>query len=129
MSGRIRAFFARGLSCVLLVGIVYSATFNAVHSHSITSTGLAQNISHNLTGQVGVVSDVPLQGRTDGQECLICVLHRQFSHGTVHTPSLIVGTFAHTGSLSLPADFYYLNRSLSCPIARHSGRAPPLFLA
>lgn len=124
LSVRIRSHIAQAFSCVLLVGIVYSATFNAVHSHGITSTGLTQNISHNITGQFGVVSEVPVRSRTDGQECLICVLHRQFSN-SVHLPFLIVGPSTLTAVISAAPVFHHSISFLFSPIARHSGRAPP----
>jgi len=116
---------ARVLSCVLLVGIIYSATFDAVHSHGIVSSNSAQNISQNSTGQVAVVTEVPLRIRSEGQECLICVLHRQFSNSIVHTTFLIAEPSTHSAVISATAVFHHSISFLSSPIARHSGRAPP----
>ena len=125
-SGRIRTSIARVLSCALLIGIVYSATFNAVHSHGIALSKAAANISHNFTGQPGDLFEVPLRSRTDRQECLICVLHRQFSGSIVHTPFFIAELSTESALVFIPAIFHHSVTFLSGPIARHSGRAPPL---
>ena len=118
-----RTQIARVLSCVLLVGIVYSATFDVVHSHGTASSSLI--VSHNFHGQVGVVSDVPLRGRTDGQECLICALHRQFAASVVDTPFFLAESDALTTTLAPTASFLQSETFSFSPIAGHSGRAPP----
>lgn len=121
----LRTQTVRVLSCVLLVGIVYSATFDAVHSHGISSGRLNPNINHSFNGQTGVVSEVPLPVRFDGQDCLICVLHRQFSCNVVHAPFFIAESAVLTAFSSASTVFHHLNTFSASPIARHSGRAPP----
>ena len=117
-----RTQIARVLSCALLIGIVYSATFDVVHSHGTASSSLIA--SHNFYGQVGVVSDVPLSG-TDGQECLICALHRQFAASVVDTPFFLAESDALTTTLAPTASFLQSETFSFSPIAGHSGRAPP----
>src|SRR5258708_872700 len=124
-----RTPLGRVMACVLLIGIIYSATFGFVHRHGNVSSMHDTNIYTGFTGQVGALSVIPLRGRTDGFECLICVLHRQFSSSTVHAPHFIVGPSTQIAFVSEPTFFYYSGLTTSRPIARLSGRAPPLRLA
>jgi hypothetical protein len=118
----------RALACVLLIGIVYSATFGAVHSHKNVSFKFDQGISASTVGQAGI-SEMPLRSSPDGNECLVCVLHRDFSNSTVHSPTFILGSSTEISYISVPAVFYYSNITISRPLTRQSGRAPPLHLA
>ena len=124
-SQRTRTPFARVLACVLLVGIIYSATFGAVHSHQSISSTTDSNITAVFTQQATVATDVPVHSRSDGKECLICVLHRQFSTSTIHAPLFIAGPSTQIAFVSAPTVFYYSGLTTSRPIARLSGRAPP----
>jgi hypothetical protein len=54
------------------------------------------------------------------------VLHRQFSSSTVHAPLFIIGPAVEIAFVSASATFYYTSETTSRPIARMSGRAPPL---
>ena len=117
---------ARVLACILLIGIVYSSTFAFVHSHGSVSSELGTSISADLAGHAGVLSTIPLSGRSSANDCLICVLHRQFSNSTVHTPFFVAGPSAKIAFFSAPVGFYYSGLATSRPIARLSGRAPPL---
>jgi len=124
--GHNRTAFERVLACALLIGIIYSATFGAVHSHGNVLAKPGTNISAGFTGQAIALSEVPFHSRTDGKECLICVLHRQFSSSTVYTPLFIAGPSTQIARVSAPAVFYRANTTASSPIARLSGRAPPV---
>jgi hypothetical protein len=124
-SRRYHTHLARVMACVLLVGIFYSATFGAVHSHPNVPVGSDANIS---TGNAGI-SEMPVRGTPDGNQCLICVLHRDFSSSTVSTPVFVVGTVGPIASLSAPVLFHYSNTTKSRPLTLQSGRAPPRFLA
>lgn len=125
-SGRNRTLFSRVLACALLIGIIYSSTFGVVHSHGNVSPTLDTNISVGFTGQAGASSEVPFHSRTDGKQCLICVLHQQFSSSTVYAPLFIAGPSTQITRVSAPAAFHRSNPSVSSPIARLSGRAPPI---
>ena len=118
--------FARVLACVLLIGIVYSATFGAFHSHTQVSSIYQTNIFERAAEQVSVSTETPVRSRSHEKECLICALHRQFSSSTVHTPFFIIGPSTQINFVSAPTDFYYSCLTTSRPIARLSGRAPPL---
>ena len=124
-SRRPRTPFAGALACVLLIGIIYSATFGFVHRHGNVSSEFGTNISASSTQQAISLAKVPFHSRSDGNECLICVLHRQFSSSTVHAPLFIVGPSTQTAFVSAPTAFYYSSLTTSRPIARLSGRAPP----
>ncbi|MEP6787303.1 MAG: hypothetical protein ABJB40_02650 [Acidobacteriota bacterium] len=126
LSVRDRTPFNRVLTCILLLGIIYSATFGAVHSHGNTSVKLGTNISADLTANVSALSEIPFHNRSDGNECLICVLHRQFSSSTVHTPFFVADPSTQIAGVSAPTIFYRTHTRISRPIARLSGRAPPL---
>ena len=116
---------ARLFAYFLLVGIIYSAAFGAVHSHTDLSTAPVAKISADFAGQTGFLSEGPLQNRSYGQECLICVLHRQFLSTTVHTPVFVIGPSSELELAPAPVAFHYSSAFLSPPIARQSGRAPP----
>ena len=126
---RNRRLFVRALTSVLFAGIVYSASFGTVHSHGNVSSDLGTNISASSTEQAGALFELPLQSRSDVHECLICVLHRQFSSSIVHAPVFIAGPSAQLIEVSTPAVFYRSSTIVSRPIIRLSGRAPPLRLA
>ncbi|MFM9904630.1 MAG: hypothetical protein ACKVQJ_08685 [Pyrinomonadaceae bacterium] len=125
-SRRNRTQFARLLASILLIGIVYSATFGSVHTHGYSAANSGTTISTSSAGQIIALPQVPLHSRTNGNDCLVCVLHRQFSSSTVHTPLFIAGPPEQIAQVSAPAVFYRLNLTISHPIARMSGRAPPL---
>jgi hypothetical protein len=129
-SFRTRILFARGLACLLLVGIVYTATFDAAHSHRNILSRFAPNVSANAVVQTDVLSASispggPIRGAADADECLICLLHRQFSNGTVHAPLFVVKHSAEIALVSAPAFFHYSSTPVTRPIARQAGRAPP----
>jgi hypothetical protein len=115
-SSRTRTPLARLLACVLVVGIIYSATFGAIHSHGIVLSTLGADVSAIPAGQTASLTLSTLDSHPDGNECLICVLHRQFSSSTVHAPLVIVGPSTQIAPASAPTVFYY---------SRLSGRAPP----
>jgi len=118
----------RALAYVLFAGIVYSATFGAVHSHGNVSS---PSLPHELaaTQQAGSLSGLPFQTDSSENDCLICVLHRQFSGSIVHAPAFLAAPFSEIAFISTPTIFSYSGAVISRPIARQSGRAPPLHFA
>lgn len=129
-SFRTRILFARGLACLLLVGIIYTATFDAAHTHRNILSRFGTNISANAIVQTNVSpasvsSGSPIRGTTDADECLICLLHQQFSNGTVHAPLFVVKHSAEIALVSTPVFFHYSSTPVTRPIARQAGRAPP----
>src|SRR5664279_6155791 len=124
-SGRTRTIVERALAYVLFVGIVYSATFGAVHSHGDDPTTL---YPHQLaaTQQAGSLSELPFQTDSSEHDCLICVLHRQFSSSIVHAPVFLVGPSTDIAVVSAPTIFTYTGAVISRPTTRLSGRAPPV---
>jgi hypothetical protein len=125
-AGRIRAPFVRTLACVLLASIIYAVTFDAAHSHRNLSPKLDVNSSASATTPVSALSEGSLYGNSDRSECLICVLHLQFSNGTVHTPLFVVRSYAEVAFATAPTFFYRSTSIASRPIGRLSGRAPPV---
>jgi hypothetical protein len=123
---RTRVLFARALACFLLAGIVYSATFGALHSHKNAAFDIADGITSGSAQQFGeILNNAPLRRSSDAGECLICVLHRQFSNSIIHTPLFIAGPSAEIASAAAPAVFSYSGITASRPTSRLSGRAPP----
>jgi hypothetical protein len=122
---RDRTPLARVMAGALLIGIIYTSTLGFVHSHGIVPSNLGTDTSAGFTGQAGPLVGDPIRGRSNENECLICVLHRQFSSSTVHTPLFIVGPSIEIAFVSAPATFYYTSATTSRPIARMSGRDPP----
>jgi len=123
-TNRIRVQAARVLAAVLLAGIVYSATFGTVHSHANVLLRPDVNVTGNAETQAGI-AEMPFGGTSDGDECLTCLLHRQFSSSTVHTPVFLLGTSTEIVSVSAPAVFYISDPKETRPPSRLRGRAPP----
>ena len=122
-SSRNRAPLARALAGMLLAGLVYAATFGFSHTHEVSAAHHTHTFAAD--GQKNVVSQAPQQSRSDESECLICVLHRQFSNTTIHTPLFIAGPAEQIAEASVQIDFHYSGLTNSRPLARLSGRAPP----
>ena len=125
-SDRIREQFARLLSCVLLLSVIYSATVGSLHSHIPDLSRQQSHIFESSSKQVTVSTDEPHHRHSKGNGCLICVLHRQFSKSIVQSPFFVVGLPASVEAVTSSKTFSNSISFLSCPIARHSGRAPPL---
>jgi len=118
--------FAQVLACVLLIGIVYPASFGVLHSHGHISSARRTHLSADSAKQISAPTGTPLQSGSDGQDCLVCVLHRQFSGSTVNGPLFIAGLSDPIALFTTPTFDYHLISIISRPIARLSGRAPPL---
>jgi len=111
---------------VLLLAIVYSATFGIVHSHGIASSEFDASIAASTAGQPLGFSEAKFsqfQKRSNGNECLICLLHRQFSSSIVDDH--FVGTSIPQVSFLSPPVLYRTIPIASRAITRQSGRAPP----
>lgn len=125
-SYRTRTPLARMLACVLLTGIIYSATFGVAHSHGNISSGIDTNRAANSAGQASSSSVTPFRSHSYGDQCLICLLHRQFSNSTIHAPFFLAKSYTQAAFVLAPTFFYYSSPIVSRPIARLSGRAPPV---
>lgn len=121
LSLRDHTLLRRVLTCVLLVGIGYSAAFVALHSHGAAGGSVAETLLERSAGTPFIAADAG----SDASECLICVLHRQFSSSTFESPGFVVGARADIALVSTPGVFYYRGLSTSRPLARLAGRAPP----
>jgi hypothetical protein len=126
VSSRTRNLFARTLACLLLLGIIYTATFDSAHSHRNTLSRFGPNVSANEIVQANVSSENLFRSSTEGDGCLICLLHQQFSNGTVHAPLFVIKHSAEIALISAPAFFHYSSNPVTRPIARQAGRAPPV---
>ena len=125
-SSRTRATFARPLAFVLLIGIVYSVVFGSAHNHKFVSSNVDTNISASSAAEASASSPVPLKSNSNGDECLICLFHQQLFNSIVHGPVFVVKPSAEVVFASTPAVYYHSNPISSSPIARLSGRAPPV---
>lgn len=113
---------------LLLVGIVYSATFGSVHSHATDSFNFAANLSTAAAAHV-TLSETSLRGPLDNNQCLVCALHGDFSSGTLHKPIFLINPSVEIALISSHTAFYSRDLAYSRPLSRLSGRAPPLRLA
>jgi len=126
---RKRAPSVRGLICVLFFAIGYSATFGVVHNHGNPSSELAAHLAAGSAGQAIGLSEIQFRSHSQfphhskGKECLICLLHRQFSSTIVHAH--FVDRPAPRVEFASPVILYRPVSVASRPIARLSGRAPP----
>lgn len=115
----------RFLTGLLLIGIVYGATFGSAHNHGSVSRGVDQNTSLNIAGQATAAATIPLKDGSKPDGCLICLFHRQLFSSVVHHP---VFAFTHSNNVVVPptaAFYYHPDQIASDPITRQSGRAPP----
>jgi hypothetical protein len=118
---RLRATFARALSCVLLVGITYAATVGSVHSHENLSSGHHTSVAQGATGQAAFSADLPLHSHTHNHECLICLLQQQLFHNALYkTPS--TPTPPSTQQVFTPSATAVYSSASNTP---RRGRAPP----
>ena len=125
-SNRTRAPLARVLACVLLVGVINAVTFGAAHSHLNVSSRFEKNRSASVSGQASPSSVVPVHSHSTKNGCLICVLHQQLFNTVVPGPGLIAKPSILVSFVSEQTVFFYSSQFASSPIARLSGRAPPL---
>jgi len=118
---RLRATFARALSCVLLVGITYAATVGSVHSHENLPPGHHTSVAEGAEGRAGVSSDSPLHSHTHNHECLICLLQQQlFNSALYKAPSTPTPPSTQPAFKSSTAAIYS-----SASNTPRRGRAPP----
>lgn len=118
---RTRTPLARFLAFVLLAGIVYGVTFGSAHSHGTPPTSPHTSITAEHAGP-GLS-----RSRTASElACLLCLFHQNLSNSTqqdtffVSRPTDEVRVSTSRTVSSYSASF------ASAPIARSSGRAPPL---
>ena len=123
---RLRALFARALSCVLIVGITYAATVGSVHSHENLSSGHHTSVAEvasgqSVTGQAAFSADLPLHSHTHSHECLICLLQQNLFNGALYkVPSTPAPPSAQPALTSSAAVVYS-----SASNTPRRGRAPP----
>ena len=117
---------ARVLAFLMLVGIVYEVILGSAHSHTDISSlpdisGIAVSV-----GQSGTFSRLPLHKSTGHDECLICRFHQQLSNSVVDARIFVAELPLRDASVSGEDSFDYSNSFAFAPLARHSGRAPPV---
>jgi hypothetical protein len=120
VSKRIRSLLSRALAFALLAGIVCGVTFGSAHRHG----NLYSAIAAKATGQAGVTL-----AAFHGQprfECLACLFHQNLSNSTVPISLFVAKPALQAGLASTSAILSYSDPFASTPIARLSGRAPPL---
>jgi hypothetical protein len=121
-----RMTFARELACVALVGIIYVATFGVAHSHRDDSARLVTNHVASITRASFFSSQVSLYNHSQRYKCLICLFHQELFNSIVQSPIFIVQDSRQVAFISEPPILYHSAPIASGPIARLSGRAPPL---
>ena len=120
--------FGRTIAFVLLAGIVYSVSFGTVHRHGNAGSSPNAFTAASFVGTAASSFSLPGKIGTQTEECLICVLHQQFSNSTVHSPHFVVTSEPEIKPDADAAVFYHSSPIVSSPVARLSGRAPPSYL-
>jgi|KBSSwiStaDraftv2_1062776.scaffolds.fasta_scaffold70516_5 hypothetical protein len=121
VSKRIRSLLSRALAFALLAGIVYGVTFGSAHRHGNRYSAIAGKAA---TGQAGgTLTAFHGQPRF---ECLACLFHQNLSNSTVPNSLFVAKPALQADLASTPAILSYSDQFASTPIARLSGRAPPL---
>jgi hypothetical protein len=113
---------SRALICALLIGIVCAVTFGSAHSHI---DGPHEFEVQNAYEQASLEVSAQHDRHSHTHECLLCLLHQQFSNSIVPEPPFIEKPSADIAFAPAQTDFCYSNLVASSPIARLSGRAPP----
>ncbi|MEP6849785.1 MAG: hypothetical protein ABI999_13095 [Acidobacteriota bacterium] len=112
----------RGLAFVLLAGIVYGITFGSAHSHGNPSKPQVNIVAgHEIsTSTVSTLRSQP------GFECLVCLFHQNLFNSTI--PGAIFSATSSQPEVRPTAAplTSYSSPFTSTPVARLSGRAPPL---
>jgi hypothetical protein len=116
---------ARGIACVLLIGLIYTASFGAAHSHIDGPSGLDKDIAYGAAGKTVLSTDLPRHGQSDGHNCPICLLRQHLldciagASVSYVSPSELIDS---NSELAIP---FLTTPIASRPITRLSGRAPP----
>lgn len=119
-SRRLRAFLARAVACVLLVGITYASTVGTVHSHGDHEPGHHAG-AEGVAGQASLSDDLPRHAHTHSHECLICLLQQNLFNGALYkVPSVL----APPSAAPAPAPYAAAGYSSGSNTPRR-GRAPP----
>ncbi|MEP7075039.1 MAG: hypothetical protein ABI878_04445 [Acidobacteriota bacterium] len=126
VNGRNRTPMARVLAGALLVGIVYAVTFGSAHSHVNASTSLDARRVATSTSQADLAFTAPVSTNLHKYECLVCLFHQQLFSSTVSEPVFISKPAVPILPAPSEAVFPYSDPVASTPIARLSGRAPPV---
>ena len=114
----------RALACLLLLPLIYAATFGSAHSHASFALNVNSEFSAESAAQVSSVA-MPFRAPAPGSECLICVFHKQLFNTTVPQALFIAKPEVRIAFVSTSSIFFYSSRAASAPVARLSGRAPP----
>jgi len=118
-----RALIRRVLACLLLLPMIYATTFGSAHSHTSLSGSVADGFASSY--ESGTILAGPLQKPVQGDECLLCVFHKQLFSTTIPEAIFAAKPEAQIVSSPAPTVLFYAGRITSAPLARLSGRAPP----
>ena len=120
-----RTLVARALALLLLIGIVYAATFGSAHSHISIPSQPDTNVDLNSHVQATLSTSGQVRA-PHGAECLICLFHQQLYNSIVHDPFFIAKPTERVRFVLDPKFLNYSTSFTSTPIVLFSGRAPPL---
>ncbi|MEP6848413.1 MAG: hypothetical protein ABI999_06125 [Acidobacteriota bacterium] len=125
-SRRNRTPLSRVLVGALLIGIVYAVTFGSAHSHVNASISLDGSRVASSKGEARFAFTAPVNSNSHKYECLVCLFHQQLFSSTVSEPVFIAKPAISIQPATAEAVFRYADPVTSAPIARLSGRAPPV---
>ena len=126
----VHTFLSRVAACLLLTGVVYSTTFGSLHSHGSVSSFVGTNVSTGDAKQAHALSTQSIYSRSNETECLICVLHRQFSGSVVENRFSTIAETPAKIQTGAKVSYLYHSDAISCFLfERPSGRAPPFHRA
>jgi hypothetical protein len=116
-SRRRRKYLASAMNSLLLLLILYGATFGLVHSHSVSRQPTSTS---NPTLEGAREADLTSRLLSTGKTCLLCQFHQQLSHALFQaTPHALQPPANIVRQLALSFDNY------SAPHKSSRGRAPP----
>ena len=84
-----RLLLVRAVSCLLVLGITYAATFGSIHSHANGLSRPSAREATSATAEPNLSSEPASGSQTLHHDCLICVLQQQLVNGLIcKLPSL-----------------------------------------
>ncbi len=119
-SRRLRAFLARALACVLLVGITYASTVGSVHSHEDHGPGHHAGAAEDA-GRASFSDGLSHHGHSHSHECLICLLQQNLFNAALYKVPSVLAPPSTASALAHSSAAAYSSAS-DTP---RRGRAPP----
>ena len=116
----------RLIACLVLLPIIYAATFGSAHHHANSFSTAVRDRAGTYAEAASSMRAMPIRSPIQGDECLLCVFHKQLFGTTVPEALFVAQPEVQSASAAAPVDSFYSAPIKSAPVARMSGRAPLL---